>query len=452
MYFHRVLYCFIKKSTNNVQANQKKPYLNAINKNRPVKYPVLATFYFYIDLSRSRSSYCYSKYALNTKVSSMILSINRKILKALGIGGSIGLTLIVHLLLIATMLTSQPIVLQIFVLIVAVFIAVMTLFIFRQDQAALNSILDSIDTVNQEELIERIDGLIGDGQITLFHLASKERRMSQDFTDTVSEIAYSAKELSSTSNSLAHNTLQQSKATASIAAAVTEISHSIQDVAERMKSTSDSANESNRQAKHGRTIIDQVRGHMKEVAHCAEQTHIQLNDLDTQTKKVSSISGVIAVIADQTNLLALNAAIEAARAGEYGRGFSVVADEVRSLANRSSESALEISSTIEEMKKQMMAVKNSMDNVMTHAELTLQGSDDAQSALVEIANHTHTVSDMVLTMTEASGQQNEAARDISERVEEVAQAASENSVVAEQSSSIAIYLYNLCKPKDNKNA
>jgi methyl-accepting chemotaxis protein len=100
----------------------------------------------------------------------------------------------------------------------------------------------------------------------------------------------------------------------------------------------------------------------------------------------------------------------------------------------------------------MMAVKNSMDNVMTHAELTLQGSDDAQSALVEIANHTHTVSGMVLTMTEASGQQNEAARDISERVEEVAQAASENSEVAEQSSSIAIYLYNLCKPKDNKNA
>jgi methyl-accepting chemotaxis protein len=82
----------------------------------------------------------------------------------------------------------------------------------------------------------------------------------------------------------------------------------------------------------------------------------------------------------------------------------------------------------------------------------LQGSDDAQSALVEIANHTQTVSDMVLTMTEASVQQNEAARDISQRVEEVAFAATENSGVAEQSSSIAIYLYNLCKPKDNKNA
>jgi methyl-accepting chemotaxis protein len=382
----------------------------------------------------------------------MILLINRKILKALGIGGSIGLILMAHLLLIVAILTTQAIALQICISVAAVFIAVVTLFILRQDQVALKSVLESIDTIDQEELIEKIEGLVGKGKITLFHLASKERRMSQDFTDTVSEIAYSAKELSSTSNSLAHNTFQQSEATASIAAAVTEISHSIQDVAERMKSTSDFANESNRQAKQGRIIINQVRDHMKEVSHCAEQTHIQLNDLDFRTKTVSSISSVIREIADQTNLLALNAAIEAARAGEYGKGFSVVADEVRSLANRSSESALEISSTIEEMKKQMMTVKTSMDDVISHAELTLQGSDDAQFALVEIANHTQTVSDMVLTMTEASVQQNEAARDISQRVEEVAFAATENSRVAEQSSSIAIYLYNLCKPKDNNNA
>jgi methyl-accepting chemotaxis protein len=356
------------------------------------------------------------------------------------------------LLLIISIVTNQPVILQVGILCIAAYISIGSLFVLRQDQIALKLVLESIDSTDQEELNRIINGLVGKSQITLFQLASKERRMSQDFTDTVSEIAYSAKELSSTSNTLSQNTLQQYKATTSIAAAVTEISYSIEDVTKRMKSTKDSAHQSNLLAEQGRVIIDDVREHMKEVTHSAEQTHLQLNALDTRTKKVSSISGVIGEIADQTNLLALNAAIEAARAGEHGRGFSVVADEVRSHANRSSESALEISKTIEEMKEQMAAVKASMDDVMSRTELTLQGSNDAQSALVEIATNTQTVFDMVLIMTEATEQQNIAAHDISQRVEEVASAAYENTGMAEQSSSIAIYLYNLCQPKEHHNA
>jgi methyl-accepting chemotaxis protein len=382
----------------------------------------------------------------------MILSIVKRTLHALGIGGCVSLIAIAYLLLIICIATNQAVALQVGILCIAAYISIGSLFVLRQDQIALKLVLESIDSTDQEELNNAINGLAGKSQTSLFQLASKERRMSEDFSDTVSEIAYSAKELSSTSNTLSQNTLQQSKATTSIAAAVTEISYSIEDVTKRMKSTKDSAHESNRLAKQGRLIIDDVREHMKEVTHSAEQTHLQLNDLDTRTKKVSSISGVIGEIADQTNLLALNAAIEAARAGEHGRGFSVVADEVRSLANRSSESALEISKTIEEMKEQMAEVKVSMDEVMSRTELTLQGSNDAQSALVEIATNTQTVFDMVVIMTEATEQQNIAAHDISQRVEEVASAANENTEMAEQSSSIAIYLYNLCQPKEPNDA
>ncbi len=382
----------------------------------------------------------------------MILSIIKRTLHALGIGGCMSLIAIAYFLLAISIVTDQTVALQVSILSIAAYISIGTLFILKQDQAALKLVLESIDCTDQEELNNAINGLAGKSQTSLFQLASKERRMSEDFSDTVSEIAYSAKELSSTSNTLSQNTLQQSKATTSIAAAVTEISYSIEDVTKRMKSTKDSAHESNRLAKQGRLIIDDVREHMKEVTHSAEQTHLQLNDLDTRTKKVSSISGVIGEIADQTNLLALNAAIEAARAGEHGRGFSVVADEVRSLANRSSESALEISKTIEEMKAQMAEVKVSMDEVMSRTELTLQGSNDAQSALFEIATNTQTVFDMVLIMTEATEQQNIAAHDISQRVEEVASAANENTEMAEQSSSIAIYLYNLCQPKEPNDA
>lgn len=382
----------------------------------------------------------------------MTLSIIKRTLHALGIGGCMSLIAIAYLLLVIAIITDQTVALQVSIISIVAYISIGTLFILKQNQAALKLVLESIDCTDQEELNNAINGLADKSQASLFQLASKERRMSEDFRDTVSEIAYSAKELSSTSNTLSQNTLQQSKATTSIAAAVTEISYSIEDVTKRMKSTKESAHESNRLAKQGRLIIDDVREHMKEVTHSAEQTHLQLNDLDTRTKKVSSISGVIGEIADQTNLLALNAAIEAARAGEHGRGFSVVADEVRSLANRSSESALEISKTIEEMKEQMAEVKVSMDEVMSRTELTLQGSNEAQSALVEIATNTQTVFDMVLIMTEATEQQNIAAHDISQRVEEVASAANENTEMAEQSSSIAIYLYNLCQPKESHDA
>ena len=153
-------------------------------------------------------------------------------------------------------------------------------------------------------------------------------------------------------------------------------------------------------------------------------------------------------IAEQTNLLALNAAIEAARAGEHGRGFAVVAEEVRALANRSDASAKDISETLEEMHSQMNAVKNSLDQVMRCTELTVNEADSAQQVLSTIAKHTQQVSTMVSAVLDATAQQSNAARDISERVEEVAITADENCRMAEQSSCIAGHLYNLCQEEE----
>lgn len=332
------------------------------------------------------------------------------------------------------------------------YFSISCLWVVRRDEQKMQQLIDGVDQLSDAELSQQLERLTTEGRRALLHLASRERRVVEGHTATVSEISHSASELSSTSGLLASNTLQQSQATGSIAAAVTQISHSIEEVTNRMRSTHESANLSCQQGELGRQTIDEVRNHMQEVALCVNQTHEQLEALEDRTSRVSTGSTVIREIAEQTNLLALNAAIEAARAGVHGRGFAVVAEEVRALANRSSESAKEIAVTLEEMHSQMRAVRNSIDQVMNRTELTLVGADSAQGVLTTIANHTKSVSTMVLAIVDATGQQNQAARDISERVEEVAAAATENSQVAEQSSSIANHLYNLCQTEEIHHA
>ena len=330
-------------------------------------------------------------------------------------------------------------------------VTVVSLAVIRRDYALLQEVLINFEQMDQEQLISASEKLATARGLELFHLASNERRTLDGFRGTVSEIGYSAGELSSASSSLAANTSQQSQATNSIAAAVTEISHSIEEVSDRMRQTYESANASYHQGEQGLEAIDGVRKHMEEASTSVNETHELLENLEEKTTMVASISGVIRDIAAQTNLLALNAAIEAARAGEHGRGFAVVAEEVRALATRSHNSAEEISQTVDGMQTQMEAVRTGMQEVMERTRMTLDGADGAQEVLQNIAHHTQSVSDMVSAITEASAQQNEAARDISQRVEEMAIAAGESSQVAEQSSSIAAHLYKLCMNSELRN-
>ncbi len=312
----------------------------------------------------------------------------------------------------------------------------------------LQQLIAEVDQLSDHDLSQSIAKMGRQKVMGLVRLRANSRREQERFYSTLSELSHSASELSATSDQLATNTLQQSQATSSIAAAVTEISHSIEEVAGRIQTTHESAEQSCLQGEQGLMAIDAVGTHMQQVNHYVSGTHLQLQSLEDRTRRVSSSSTVIRDIAEQTNLLALNAAIEAARAGEHGRGFAVVAEEVRALANRSDASAKDISETLEEMHSQMNAVKNSLDQVMRCTELTVNEADSAQQVLSTIAKHTQQVSTMVSAVLDATAQQSNAARDISERVEEVAIAADENCRMAEQSSCIAGHLYNLCQEEE----
>lgn len=319
----------------------------------------------------------------------------------------------------------------------------------RADTHSLNRLLQSTTPIDSHDYQQCFKGGLAGVDLSLLIASSQVRRDQLLHQNTVTEIGHSASELSSTAGQLATNILQQSQATNSIAAAVTEISQSIQDVSNRIIDINIAANDNAEQSLIGTKTITDVRAMMEDVSSIIQQTYQLVDNLEAHTLKVSSISSIIRDISDQTNLLALNAAIEAARAGEHGRGFSVVADEVRSLANKSYESAQEITANITEVGTNMRAVKNSMNTVIARTDKTIASTTEAQALFKSINDNTTAISAMIHAVSSASTQQTEAALEISKNIEQVAEVAEQNSLMATQSTHISNHLYNLCQPKSD---
>lgn len=323
------------------------------------------------------------------------------------------------------------------------YLVVASFFRMHEKQVALKRILSGDKDIHEAgvRLHHAVDN---DEERALLLSLIREQRADEQYGNTISEIRYCANELNQSSESLATNINHQSSATVSIAAAVTQISHSIDEISHCIDDAYQSAQTSKTKATLGSEKVSAVVDNMREVVSYIETSYQLLASLDERTKQVTTISSVIRNIAEQTNLLALNAAIEAARAGEHGRGFSVVAEEVRALANRSQASAKEITSNIDEVETQMIAVRNSMNAVLKRAEHTVTDAQEGDAVLKNILINTESVSDMLSAIAVASQQQGQASREISERVEEVAVAADTNNHTAKQSSSIAAHLYQLC--------
>lgn len=366
-------------------------------------------------------------------------------LKALGLNKAIAFLLMLFCLLWVSLVVPGLSSLVFMIALLAAYFSLAFLIQARNEILALQAYLCNMGKLDQEVMDQELNGLLSQLGPALLKLASLERRSHMSHEDTMAEISYSASELRSTAEQLAANILQQSQATSTIAAAVTEISHSIEDVSKQIESAQEAANENSKLGLQGAETMQEVRSDMEEVASFTDQTYQVLESLDERTTQVASSSSVIREIAEQTNLLALNAAIEAARAGEYGRGFAVVAEEIRALSKRSHESAAEITTNISEAQDKMLALKESMDNVVSRANGTLAKAGEAEQVLHEIATNTRSVSDMVNIVTEASNNQTIAAREISANIEEVSVVAEENSRMASQTSEIAGYLYQLCK-------
>jgi methyl-accepting chemotaxis protein len=230
---------------------------------------------------------------------------------------------------------------------------------------------------------------------------------------------------------------RQSEAAASVAAAVEELSVAIGETAsnaqESERVVAHSLEESQRAMTVTLAVMDDV-GRIAETVKSSTENVLQLSESSGQ---ISGIVKVIKEIADQTNLLALNAAIEAARAGEQGRGFAVVADEVRKLAERTANSTQEIGKLVETIQNQIAHTVDSMQSMDQQAAQSVQVAAGATSALEKISSGSSEVAQRVEDIGQAIREQNTAVLDISRNVETIAQMTEENTAVASQNGSTA---------------
>lgn len=211
----------------------------------------------------------------------------------------------------------------------------------------------------------------------------------------------------------------QSQAIEVISSSVYENSTAVKEVSQNCAEAASSATAANQKTKEGLQVVQQGVSSVESVADTLTKSLTDLNQLEASVNEVTAILSVISNIAEQTNLLALNAAIEAARAGEQGRGFAVVADEVRTLASRTQSSTLEIQDKIDSLQSATNAVTQRIRSSDAQIKEAVLNSEKVGHMLDEISLQAKAISDANMTIASASEQQSQVTEEIALRLNEV---------------------------------
>ncbi|WP_409419247.1 methyl-accepting chemotaxis protein [Marinomonas sp. RS-M-Aa-14] len=209
----------------------------------------------------------------------------------------------------------------------------------------------------------------------------------------------------------------QREETELVATSVTQMTATAHDISENASSAASAAQSADNKAKEAMSTVDSAVDSVSVLANKLESTSSVMDKLKNNVSNISSSLNVIQEIAEQTNLLALNAAIEAARAGEQGRGFAVVADEVRQLASKTQQSTGDIQHIIEQLKGATEAAVQSMLDSRSQSEDTVLKARQASDALTEILDSVSKIMDMNTLIATATEEQSQVCQDISQRVE-----------------------------------
>jgi len=251
------------------------------------------------------------------------------------------------------------------------------------------------------------------------------------------EVSAAASQLFDASEHSANSALGQSEATTSVASTVQELSVSIGQVAEQAKNAQDFSIQSGKLSAEAGEVVLSATKEMSKISQLSQDSSSLIRDLEKRSSDINNIMQVIRDVADQTNLLALNAAIEAARAGEQGRGFSVVADEIRNLAQRTAESTKEITFIVTKIQEVTVAVAGSMEAELLQVEKGVLLAEKAGGSMTQVRGSTDQVEEAINYICNALLEQSNASDDIARKIDEIATITGEGSAAAKNTVSTA---------------